>query len=146
MHRPVVPAATNEARALERLCERVGAFRTRSLVGEDFEDVEREFHAQFVDTEREVLGELLESLDVDVPYVEIDERRYHRVLDSTESYTTAVGAVKVRRTLYRCGRERAVAPMERRAGIVGSLDTAGGASRESHGGTDDAGARRGDAA
>ena len=118
MHRPVVPAATNEARALERLCERVGAFRTRLLVGEDFEDVERELHAQFVDTEREVLGELLESLDVDVPYVEIDERRYHRVLDSTESYTTAVGAVKVRRTLYRCGRERAVAPMERRAGIV----------------------------
>ena len=118
MHRPVVPAATNEARALERLCERVGAFRTRSLVGEDFEDVERELHAQFVDTEREVLGELLESLDVDVPYVEIDERRYHRVLDSTESYTTAVGTVKVRRTLYRCGRERAVAPMECRAGIV----------------------------
>ena len=67
-HAPSRRASGNErgARALERLCERVGAFRTRSLVGEDFEDVERELHAQFVETEREVLGELLESLDVDV--------------------------------------------------------------------------------
>ena len=65
-----------------------------------------------------MLGELLERLDVDVPSVEIGERRYHRVLNSTESYTTAVGPVKVRRTLYRCGRERTVVPMELRAGIV----------------------------
>ena len=43
MHHPIVPAAMNEERApLERLCERVGAFRTRSFVGEDFENVERE--------------------------------------------------------------------------------------------------------
>ena len=148
-HAPSHRASGNErgARALERLCERVGAFRTRSLVGEDFEDVERELHAQFVETEREVLGELLESLDVDVPDVEIDERRYHRVLDSTESYTTAVGSVKVRRTLYRCARERAGGADGASGGDCGgSLDTAGGASRESHGGTDDAGARRGDAA
>jgi len=31
---------------------------------------------------------------------------------------TAVGAVTVGRTLYRCGRERAVVPIELRAGIV----------------------------
>ena len=91
---------------------------TRPLVGEDFERVERELHEWFVEAEREVLGELLESLDVDVPSVEIGERRLHRVLNSTESYTTAVGPVKVARTLYRSGRERAVAPMELRAGIV----------------------------
>ena len=93
-------------------------FRTRPLVGEDFERVERELHEGFVEAEREVLGELLESLDVDVPSVEIGERRLHRVLNSTESYTTAVGPVKVARTLYRSARERAVAPMELRAGIV----------------------------
>ena len=57
-------------------------------------------------------------MDVDVASVKIGERRYQRVLESTESYTTAVGTVKVRRTLYRCGRERAVVPMELRAGIV----------------------------
>ena len=72
----------------------------------------------FVEAEREVLGELLERLDVDGPSVEIGERRYHRVLNRTETYTTTVGAVKVRRTLYRCGHERAVVPMELRAGMV----------------------------
>ena len=106
------------AGALARLCEHVDGCRTRPLVDEGFERVERELHERFVEAEREVLGELLERLDVDVASVEIGERRYHRVLDSTETYTTAVGAVKVRRTLYRCGRERAVVPMELRAGMV----------------------------
>ena len=106
------------AGALARLCEHVDGCRTRPVVDEGFERVERELHERFVEAEREVLGELLERLDVDVPSVEIGERRYHRVLDSTETYTTAVGAVKVRRTLYRCGRERAVVPMELRAGMV----------------------------
>ena len=106
------------AGALARLCEHVDGCRTRPLVDEGFERVERKLHERFVEAEREVLGELLERLDVDVPSVEIGERRYHRVLDSTETYTTAVGAVKVRRTLYRCGRERAVVPMELRAGMV----------------------------
>ena len=85
--------------ALERLSEHIDTFRTRPLVGEDFERVERELHEGFVEAEREVLGQLLESLDVDVPSVEIGERRLHRVLNSTESYTTAVGPVKVARTL-----------------------------------------------
>ena len=105
-------------RALERLCAHVDAIRTRSVVREDFERVERELHEQFVEVEREVLGELLERLDVDVPSVELGGRRYHRVLRSTETYTTAVGTVTAGRTLYRCGGERAVVPMELRAGIV----------------------------
>ena len=87
------------------------------MVGEDFEAVERELHAQFIAAEREVLGELLERLDIDAPAVEFDERRYHRVLDSTQSYTTAVGPVSVRRNLYRCAGERAVVPMELRTAL-----------------------------
>ena len=89
-HVPCVPASA-EARAtqtLERLCGQVDALRTRPLAGEDFERVERELHERFVEAEREVLGELLERLDVDVASVEIGERRYHRVLNSTETYTT----------------------------------------------------------
>ena len=119
-HVPPVCANT-DARAtgaLERLRAHVDAFRTRSLVGEDFERVERELHERFVEAEREVLGELLERLDVDVASVQIGGRRHYRVLRSTESYTTAVGTVTARRTLYRCGRERVVVPMELRAGIV----------------------------
>ena len=119
-HVPSVCANANArgADALGRLCEHVDTFCTRPLVGEDFERVERELHERFVEAEREVLGQLLESLDVDVPSVELGERRLHRVLKSTESYTTAVGPVKVARTLYRSARERAVVPMELRAGIV----------------------------
>ena len=119
-HVPSVCANANArgADALGRLCEHVDTFCTHPLVGEDFERVERELHERFVETEREVLGQLLESLDVDVPSVELGERRLHRVLKSTESYTTAVGPVKVARTLYRSARERAVVPMELRAGIV----------------------------
>ena len=75
-HVPSVCANANARAvdALERLCEHIDTFRTRPLVGEDFERVERELHEGFVEAEREVLGELLESLDVDVPSVEIGER------------------------------------------------------------------------
>ena len=131
-HVPSHRATERGATALEHLCERVETFRTRSLVGEDFEAVERELHAQFIAAEREVLGELLERLDIDAPALEMDQRRYHRVLDSTESYTTAVGPVRVRRTLYRCGRERAVVPMELRAGIVEGHWTPLAARQASH--------------
>ena len=119
-HVPCV-SATSKSRAavaLERLTEHVDAMRTGPLAEEDFERVERELHERFVAAEREVLGELLERLDVDVPSVELGGRRYHRVLRSTKTYTAAVGAVTAGRTLYRCGRERAVVPMELRAGIV----------------------------
>ena len=70
-HVPSVCANANARAvdALERLCEHIDTFRTRPLVGEDFERVERELHEWFVEAEREVLGELLESLDVDVPSV-----------------------------------------------------------------------------
>ncbi len=85
---------------------------------EDFERFECEVHALFVTAEREVLGDGLSRLDVDVPAVVIDGRVHHRVLRGTESYTTAVGLVTVERTLYRVGKERAVIPLELRAGII----------------------------
>ena len=87
-------------------------------MGEDFEALERELRALFAEAECEVVGETLERLDVDLPYVEMEGRRYRRVLRSHATYTSAAGAVGVHRTLYRHGRERAVVPMELRAGIV----------------------------
>ena len=119
-HVPCV-SATGKARrapALERLAQHIDAMRTGGVAGKDFERVERELHERIVAVEREVLGEFLERLDVDVPSVEIEGRRYHRVLRSTESYTAAAGTVTAKRTLYRCKGERAVVPMELRAGIV----------------------------
>jgi len=97
--------------ALNKLSERVPA-------GEDFECFEREAHALFVEAEREVLAGALEELDVDLPYVVIAGRRHHRVLRSSETYTSAVGPVTVKRTLYRAGKGKSVVPLELRAGII----------------------------
>ncbi|MFQ5668780.1 MAG: hypothetical protein ACE5I7_20465 [Candidatus Binatia bacterium] len=111
-------SAERSARALQRLHEQLDTLRGCENGGEDFERMEREIHALFTEAEREVLGEELERLDVNLPYVEIDGRRHHRVLEGPETYMTAVGPVTARRTLYRHGRERTVVPMEFRAGIV----------------------------
>ena len=48
-HVPCVPASAEAraARALERLCEQVDAFRTPPLAGDSFERVERELHERF---------------------------------------------------------------------------------------------------
>ena len=70
------------------------------------------------EAQREVLGEALERLDIDVPTVVVDGAVHHRVLSSTETYTSAVGPVTVARTLYRQGRQAAVVPVELRAGII----------------------------
>ena len=119
-HAPAHCASHSERgdQALARLVEQVNALRARPLSGEDFEAMERELHALFAEAEREVVGETLGRLDVDLPYVEMEGQRYRRVLRSHATYTSAAGTVGVHRTLYRRGRERAVVPMELRAGIV----------------------------
>ena len=92
-------------RALALLVEQVNVLRARPMSGEDFERMERELRALFAEAEREVVGETLERLDVDLPIVEMEGRRYRRVLRSHATYTSAAGAVEVHRTLYRRGRE-----------------------------------------
>lgn len=57
-------------------------------------------------------------LEVDLPYVSIGGVRYHRVLRSPETYRSAGGPLTGKRTLSRAGREPAVVPLERHAGIV----------------------------
>jgi hypothetical protein len=65
-----------------------------------------------------VLGDGLARLDVDLPSVVIDGVVHRRVLRSPQTYPSAVGAVRVERTLYRAGGERAVVPLELRTGII----------------------------
>ena len=67
---------------------------------------------------RAVLATELERLEVNRPQWLIDGRPHHRVLRSSETYTSAAGPVTVMRTLYRCGRDTAVVPLEWRAGMV----------------------------
>jgi hypothetical protein len=103
---------------LGQLPQAVAALRERARAAGDFEVFERKLHALFVAAEREVLAEALERLDVDLPYVDIEGQRHYRVLRSSETYTTAVGSVRVMRTLYRHSGERAVVPLERCAGLI----------------------------
>jgi hypothetical protein len=123
--RHIVQSLKRLETTLHRLCD-------GGLAGEDFECFEREVHALFVQAEREVLAGELESLDVDLPYVDIAGRTHHRVLRSSETYTSAAGPVSVMRTLYRVGQEQAVVPLELRAGIVAGHWTALAARQASY--------------
>ena len=84
-----------------------------------FESFEQELHALFTHAECAATREALERHDVDLPYVLIGGQKHHRVYRGEKTYLCAVGAVTAMRTLYRARPgERAVAAMERRAGIV----------------------------
>jgi len=111
-----IPSGINTS--LQRLHAALEGLSRRGLAAADFEGFERELHGLFVVAEREVLGEELERLDVDLPQVMIGGQVHHRVLRSSETYTSAVGPVKVMRTLYRAGKGKAVVPMDLRAGLI----------------------------
>jgi len=85
----------------------------------DLHAFEQELHRLFVAAEREALRHELARFDLDVPAVEVDGERYHRVLRCATTYTSAVGPVRVERSLYRCTQsEQALCPLELRAGMI----------------------------
>jgi hypothetical protein len=80
---------------------------------------EQELHRLFVAAEREALSHDLARFDLDVPVVEVDGERCHRVLRCATTYTSAVGPVRVTRSLYRHPQGgAAICPLELRAGII----------------------------
>ena len=86
---------------------------------EDLNAFEQELHRLFVAAEREALGQELSRFDLDVPTIEVAGERYHRVLRCATTYTSAVGPVRVERSLYRRPHgEHALCPLELRAGII----------------------------
>ena len=111
--------AISTSDALAQLAAGLHELRSSTPGDMSFEDLEAELHRLFVNAERDVLGEELERLDVNVPQLLLDGQLYRRVLRSAMTYTSASGPVKVMRTLYRQGRGPSVVPLEGRAGIVG---------------------------
>ena len=80
---------------------------------------EQELHRLFIAAEREALGHELARFDLDVPAIEVEGERYHRVLRCATTYTSAAGPVRVERSLYRSSRGgHAVCPLELHAGII----------------------------
>src|SRR6266571_5073747 len=86
---------------------------------ENLDAFEQELHRLFVTAEREALSQELSRFDLDVPVVEVDGERYHRVLRCATTYTSAAGPVRVERSLYRPPQGGlTLCPLELRAGII----------------------------
>src|SRR5438067_13491733 len=86
---------------------------------QDFDAFAQELHRLFVAGEREALGHALARFDLDVPALEVDGERYHRVLRCATTYHSAAGPVRVERSRYRSPRGgHAVCPLALRAGLI----------------------------
>src|ERR671937_2561235 len=85
----------------------------------DLETFEPELHRLFVAAEREALGHELARFDLDVPALEVEGERYHRVLRCATTSNSAAGPVRVERSLYRPSQGGpTVCPLDLRTGII----------------------------
>ena len=116
VRQPLHESANHSCHALEQLELMLTHLRQHPI--QHFEDYEGEVHALFAQAEREVLAEDLSSLNTDAPVIEVNGICYHRALRSPATYQSAVGPIRVQRTLYRHGKEPCIVPIELRAGIV----------------------------
>jgi len=118
--RPATATNTIPHDVLDDLHRFIDQHRARTIGSFDFEQFEKDLHERIVALEREMLAEELSRHDVDVPAVLIHGEVHHRVLRCEQTYQAAAGPVRAMRTLYstRADGERAVSPMELRAGIV----------------------------
>jgi hypothetical protein len=68
---------------------------------EDLTAFAQELHRLFVAAAREALGHERARFDRDVPAIEVDGERDHRVLRCATTSNSAAGPVRVERSLYR---------------------------------------------
>ena len=110
---------SSDTHAMDQLQDLLRQRRAAREPVEDLDAFEQELHRLFVAAEREALGQELSRFDLDVPAVEVEGERYHRVLRCATTYTSAAGPVRVERSLYRHPHGgHAVCPLELRAGII----------------------------
>lgn len=93
----------------------------------EFASYEYELHARLMKLERELLAAELERYDVSVKEIEVEGKRYRRVMSSGKNYLTTAGEVRVERHLYRRigdnDEQRCICPLDLRAGIMGGYAT-----------------------
>jgi hypothetical protein len=110
---------SSDSTAMDQLHDFLRRRRHAAEPLEDFDQIEQELHRLFVAAEREALGRELSRFDLDVPQVEIQGERYDQVLRCETTYNSAVGPVRVERSLYRHpSGERAICPLELNAGMI----------------------------
>jgi hypothetical protein len=91
----------------------------------DLERFEQELHDHVMALERDLLGDELSRYDVTADEVTVHGVVYRQCLESSDTYLTSAGPVRVTRHLYRpAGRgSKSICPLELRAGIVEGLWT-----------------------
>ena len=110
---------SSDLTAMDDLQDFLRRRRQGSAPPEDFDQIEQELHRLFVAAEREALGRELERFDLNVPRIEINGERDDQVLQCETTYNSAVGPVRVERSLYRHpSGGRSVCPLELNAGII----------------------------
>jgi hypothetical protein len=110
---------SSDTHAMDQLQDFLRQRREAREPVEALEAFEQELHRLFVAAEREALGQELSRFDLDVPTIEVAGERYQRVLRCATTYTSAVGPVRVARSLYRRPHSgHALCPLELRAGII----------------------------
>lgn len=110
---------SSETHAMEQLQD---FLRQRHEAHEPVEDLDafaQELHRHVVAAEREALRRALSRFALDVPAVEVDGGRCHRVLRCETTSASAAGPVRVERRLsWPPQGGHTVCPLERRAGII----------------------------
>ncbi|HEY5870897.1 MAG TPA: hypothetical protein VI542_35895 [Candidatus Tectomicrobia bacterium] len=110
---------SSDSTAMDQLHDFLSRRRHAAEPSEDFDQIEQELHRLFVAAEREALGHELSRFDLDVPRVEIDGERYDQVLRCETTYNSAVGPIRVERSLYRHpSGGYALCPLEFNAGMI----------------------------
>jgi hypothetical protein len=110
---------SSDSTAMDHLHDFLHRRRQAAEPLEAFEQIEQDLHRLFVAAEREAIGRELARFDLDVPWVEIHGERYDQVLRCETTYNSAVGPVRVERSLYRHpSGGHALCPLELNAGMI----------------------------
>ena len=110
---------SSDTQAMDQLQDFLRQRREAHEPVEDRGAFAKELHRFFVAAEREALSHELARFDLDVPAVEVDGERSHGVLRCATTSTSAVGPVRVTRSLSRPPQGgHAVWPLELRAGLI----------------------------
>src|SRR4029450_8639069 len=94
---------SSDTHAMDQLQDFLRQQRAAHEPGKDLETFAQELHRLCVAAEREALSHALARFDLDVPALDVDGERYHRVLRCATTSTSAAGPVRGERSLYRQG-------------------------------------------
>lgn len=118
-----LPVTKHEVSALDRLVRVVKERKDKPFESAtDFNKFERELGERLREVGREMLADELRKADIDAEAVRIDGVVHRKVLRSSETYLTTMGAVTVTRSLYKDRADpgaRAIAALEARVGVMG---------------------------